>query len=109
MAPVRGASNAVQPMRSDTRATLLEAIARGRAWLDEIVCGQAPDAACIALRESRSKRYVQMMISLAFLAPDIVRAAFQGRLPRGIGVSQLIDLPSDWARQRTMLGLAPAP
>src|SRR5262245_57547709 len=32
-----------------------------------------------------------MTISLAFLAPDLVKAAVEGRLPRGIGVARLCD------------------
>src|SRR5436305_15295871 len=32
---------------------------------------------------------VNMTISLAFLAPNLVRAAVEGRLPRGIGVERL--------------------
>ena len=34
-----------------------------------------------------------MTISLAFLAPDLVNAAIDGRLPRGMGVTRLTDLP----------------
>ena len=32
-----------------------------------------------------------MTISLAFLAPGLVKAAVKGRLPRGIGVERLRD------------------
>ena len=46
-----------------------------------------------------------MTISLAFLAPDLVRAAIEGRLPHGMGVARLCDLPSEWSRQHHMLGL----
>ncbi|MGD1037362.1 MAG: hypothetical protein ABR878_09215 [Roseiarcus sp.] len=45
-------------------------------------------------------------MSLAFLAPDIVKAAVMGTLPRGFGVSRLIDLPINWAEQRKALGLS---
>jgi hypothetical protein len=48
-----------------------------------------------------------MTISLAFLAPDLVRAAIEGRLPRGIGIARLRDAPAEWSRQRAMLGLLP--
>jgi len=34
-----------------------------------------------------------MTISLAFLAPDLVNAAIDGRLPHGMGVTRLTDLP----------------
>ena len=47
------------------------------------------------------------MISLAFLAPDLVKAAIEGSLPRGMGVMRLCDLPIEWSRQRQMLGLNP--
>jgi hypothetical protein len=47
-----------------------------------------------------------MTLSLAFLAPDLVKAAIEGRLPRGIGISRLCDLPVEWALQRQTLGLA---
>ena len=46
-----------------------------------------------------------MTISLAFLAPDVVKAAIDGRLPHGMGVARLIELPAEWSRQREMLGL----
>jgi site-specific DNA recombinase len=42
----------------------------------------------------------------AFLAPDLVKAAIDGRLPHGMGVARLCDLPAEWSRQRQMLGLA---
>jgi site-specific DNA recombinase len=45
-----------------------------------------------------------MTISLAFLTPDLVKAAIDGRLPHGIGVARLTDLPSEWSRQHLMLG-----
>jgi hypothetical protein len=48
-----------------------------------------------------------MTISLAFLAPDLVKAAIDGRLPHGMGVALLCDLPVEWSRQRQMLGLSP--
>ena len=47
------------------------------------------DVQQIATRQKCSVRQVNMTISLAFLAPDLVRAAVEGRLPRGIGVERL--------------------
>ena len=48
-----------------------------------------------------------MTISLAFLAPHLVKAAIEGRLPHGMGVVRLCDLPAEWSRQNQMLGLIP--
>jgi hypothetical protein len=46
-----------------------------------------------------------MTLSVAFLAPDIVQAIVDGRLPRGIGLTTLSDLPIDWREQRQALGI----
>jgi site-specific DNA recombinase len=61
----------------------------------------------IAARQKCSVRQVNMTISLAFLAPDLVKAAVEGRLPRGIGVERLRDAPAEWSRQFETLGLNP--
>jgi site-specific DNA recombinase len=61
----------------------------------------------LCAREKCSARQVNMTISLAFLSPDIVKAAVEGGLPRGIGVERLRDLPTEWERQFEALGLNP--
>jgi site-specific DNA recombinase len=48
-----------------------------------------------------------MTISLAFLAPKLVRAAVEARLPRGINIARLRDPPAEWSRQFEALGLNP--
>jgi len=105
--PKTGATSDSRPIRFDTRATLLRALAQGRLWLNELLTGKVPDTETIAAREDRSKRSVQMTMSLAFVAPDIIEAAVAGRLPNGIGIMRLVDLPPNWAMQRRRLGLAP--
>ena len=95
-----------RPIRSETRATLIRAIATGRAWLAELVDGRATDVQQIAVREKCSVRQVNRIVSLAFLAPDLVQATVEGRLPRGIGVESLRSCPADWHQQRVALGLA---
>jgi hypothetical protein len=83
----------------------VRAIALGRRWLDEIATGQVEGAAEIAAREHCSLRRVTMTLSLAFLAPDLVKAAVEGTLPRGIGLTRLADPSLAWAKQRANLGL----
>jgi site-specific DNA recombinase len=93
------------PIRSETRATLVASIARGRRWLDELNADPFANVESIAKREGCSARKVNMTISLAFLAPDLVKAAIEGRLPRSMGVVRLCDMPAEWSRQHQMLGL----
>jgi len=38
-------------------------------------------------------------------APDLVKAAIEGALPRGIGVTRLFDAAAEWSIQHAMLGL----
>jgi site-specific DNA recombinase len=106
IAPSQGRGAASQPIRADYRARLVAAIARGRMWLSQIETGAASGVTEIALREDCSPRHVNMTISLAFLAPSLVKAAVEGRLPRGIGLARLIDAPAEWDQQHRMLGLA---
>ena len=95
----------VRPIKAERRVALIKSIARSRAWLDEIVSGTATVEQIAALHKC-SVRHVNMTISLAFLAPALVKAALEGRLPRGIGVASLRDAPAQWSRQFERLGLA---
>jgi site-specific DNA recombinase len=104
--PASASPHGRRPIRAETRATLVAAIARGRRWLDEVVAGSVTSVEQIATREKCSIRQVNMTISLAFLAPKLVQAAVEGRLPRGIGVTRLRDAPAEWSRQYAMLGLS---
>jgi apolipoprotein D and lipocalin family protein len=46
-----------------------------------------------------------MTLSLTFLSPDLIKAAVEGCLPRGIGLTPLIDLPNAWPDQWAALDL----
>jgi site-specific DNA recombinase len=105
--PHGSSRNEVRPERPERRLRLVSAIARGRRWLDEILLGSVTDAEQIASRVRCSVRHVNMTISLAFLAPKLVRAAIEGRLPRGIIIARLRDAPAEWSRQFESLGLNP--
>ena len=103
--PTSLGSSDVRPIRAEARTKLVSAIARARRWLDEIVTAQAAGIEAIAAREGLNERSARMILSLAFLAPDIVKAAVDGILPRGFGVSRLMDMPASWAKQRRVAGL----
>jgi site-specific DNA recombinase len=85
--------------------TLLKAIARGRAWFDEIVTGIAPSISEIAQRESVTMRYVSQHIDFAFLSPTIVETILEGRQPVQMTLQSVkqIDLPVDWGDQARAL------
>jgi site-specific DNA recombinase len=98
----------IRPTKIERRARLVTAIARGRRWVDEIVSGKVADIKQIAVRQKCSQRHVNMTISLAFLAPGLVKAAVGGRLRRGIGAERLRDAPAEWRLQFEALALPSA-
>jgi DNA invertase Pin-like site-specific DNA recombinase len=95
----------VRRIRSENRATLVASIARARRWLAELINDPTASPESIAKREQCSIRKINLTLSLAFLAPDLVKAAIDGTLPHGMGVARLADLPAEWSRQRRILGL----
>src|SRR5262249_2118210 len=95
-----------RPIRAETRAKLIAAIARARQWLDELIAGTMQNVEQLADREKCRIRQVNRTMTLAFLAPGLIQAAVDGRLPRGIGVARLRDLPTEWVSQYERLGLA---
>jgi site-specific DNA recombinase len=104
LVPESEAHQNIRPIRSENRALLVASIARGRRWLGELITDPTANTESIADREGCSVRRVNMTISLAFLAPGLVKAAIDGRLPHGMGVVRLSDMPAEWSRQRQMLG-----
>jgi len=97
----------IRPERAERRARLVTAIARGRRWLDQLSSGAVTDAQQLAKRERCTVRQVNLTLSLAFLAPQLVKAAVEGRLPRGINLERLRDPHAEWNRQFQELGLDP--
>jgi site-specific DNA recombinase len=71
------------------------------------VSGSVIDAEHLAKRERCTARQVNMTLSLAFLAPQLVKAVVEGRLPRGINIERLRDPRAEWSRQFEELGLDP--
>jgi hypothetical protein len=69
----------------------------------ERVSGSATSVEQIAVRQKCSVRQLNMTISLAFLVPDLVKAAVEGRLPRGIGVERLGWYP-EFAKRAVIAG-----
>jgi site-specific DNA recombinase len=105
---IQGANDAKtypRPMRANARAILIEALRDAHRWLDELLSDPRLTLEPIASREDKSERSIRMTMSLAFLAPVIVKAAVEGRLPRGFGLKRLVDLPMAWPDQWRGLGL----
>ena len=92
-------------MRVNAHRVLVTSLRQAHCWLDELISDPHLSVAELAARERKSERSIVMTVSLAFLAPDLVRAAVERRLPRGIGLTRLMGLPMAWADQWRALGL----
>ena len=90
-----------QPTTTDE--TLIRNIAKAHVWFERIKAGET--FAQIATTDRISKRRIQQMIDLAFLAPDIVRDVLNGKQPTGFTTEwcKTHTLPTDWSEQRALL------
>jgi site-specific DNA recombinase len=105
---IQGANDAktyARPMPANARAILIEALRNAHRWLDELLSNPRLTLESLASREDKTARSIRMTLSIAFLAPEIVKAAVEGRLPRGFGLKRLVDLPMAWPDQWRALGL----
>ena len=106
---VQAANNAnilARPMRANARA-IVHRSSPQRAPLAGRTCDRSPPHpgdARFARGQDRALDPDDPV--LAFLAPDMVKAAVEGRLPRGHGLKRLVDLPMAWPDQWRALGLA---
>jgi ParB-like chromosome segregation protein Spo0J len=88
-------------MRAEARARLLHAITKARRWVSQLITGDLTSTDQIAQRERCSERSVRMTLGLAFLSPEIVKAAIDGQLPRGLFLAKLAEGPTAWTKQRS--------
>src|ERR1700737_1068152 len=95
------------PQKHSSRCdpALIKAIARGRAWFEELVSGRARSLQELAKRDGISRRYIRRLIGLAFLSPELIEAILQGRQPVALTATRLteLDLPLDWSEQHKLL------
>jgi site-specific DNA recombinase len=96
---------APQKHRSTCDPALIKAIARGRAWFEELAIGRARSLQELARRDGITRRYIRRLVGLAFLSPELVEAILQGRQPVALTATRLteLDLPLDWTEQQKLL------
>jgi site-specific DNA recombinase len=65
-------------MSADERDALLTAIAKARAWIDDLVEGRAASFAEIARSEGKVERHIRFLAPLAFVSPTIISNIIAG-------------------------------
>jgi len=88
-------------VHSQHELQLIDTLAQAHQWLEQLLSGEVSSLRMIAAAVGKSERYVSKVIRVAFLAPDLVEAVLEGRLPARLTVAELTDdLPWDWNEQR---------
>ena len=98
-------SGALVPRKID--GTLVTLLARAHEWAGDLTSGRHPSIVSIARAEGVGSSYVNRVVHLAFLAPDIVQRIARGEHSPQLNAQRLIKavpLPMDWAEQRALLG-----
>jgi site-specific DNA recombinase len=88
------------PMNAMERDVLLTAIAKARAWIEDLTKGRVTSFADIAKREGKVERHIRLLAPLAFVCPSIVADIVDGVVPP-LGVTKFAKrLAYAWSEQR---------
>jgi hypothetical protein len=91
---------AMPPAKPRTDSTLIRALARAHRWKRMLEEGRCRSAAEIAEAEKITRSFVNRLLLLTLLAPDIVEAILEGRQSKGMQLAELTGTPSERKRQR---------
>ncbi|MGZ9273018.1 MAG: hypothetical protein ACXW6T_28175, partial [Candidatus Binatia bacterium] len=83
---------------------LIRALARAHRWKPLIKDGTYRSAAEIAGAEKVTRSFVNRLLRLTLLAPEIVEAILKGRQPKGMQLEELArSMPSSWEKQEELV------
>jgi hypothetical protein len=102
IAPDGGDAWALAKRRPDE--TLIRALARAHRWKRMLEEGRYRSTGELAEAEGVTRSFVNRLLRLTLLAPDIVEAILEGRHPKGMQLEELTDaISSEWDWQRKAL------
>ena len=88
------------PMTAMERDALLTAIAKARAWIEDLTEGRVTSFADIAKREDKVERHIRLLAPLAFVSPSLVADIVDGAAPVFPITSLAKQVDYCWSRQR---------
>jgi hypothetical protein len=92
--------------KSAPNQTLIKAVVRAHAWRRMLELEKGLSVRQLAARQSLSHRYINRLLPLAWLAPDVVEAIIDGTQLPEVSLDQLTAaFPIAWAEQRRLLAL----
>ena len=101
-------SDAWAPAKPRHDETLIRALARAHRWKRMLEEGTHGCVSEIAEAEKIDRSYVNRLLRLTLLAPDIQEAILDGRQPKGMQLQELTwAMPSEWEEQRELIAASP--
>ena len=95
------------PVATRADPALVKALARAFRYQRLLDEGRYASISEMAAAENIERGYLGTLLRLTLLAPDIVEAVLDGRMPRGLDLPQLLEpIPMGWAVQREALATA---
>ncbi len=89
--------------------TLIRALARAHRWKRMLEEGRYRSAGEIAEAEKITRSFVNRLLRLTLLAPDIQEAILDGRQPKGMQLEELTRAtPMAWEEQQGLIGICRA-
>ena len=99
-------SDAWAPAKPRPDETLIRALARAHRWKGMLEECRYRSAGELAEAEGVTRSFVNRLLRLTLLAPDIVEAILDGRQPKGMQLEDLTRvIPSTWAEQRESVAI----
>jgi hypothetical protein len=96
------------PAKPRPDETLIRALARAHRWKRMFEEGRFRSAGELADAEGVARSFINRVLRLTLLAPDIQEAILDGRQPKGVQLEELTGtIPSDWEEQRKTIYPSP--
>ena len=94
-------------LEASTDETLIRVLARAHRWKWLLEQSKYRSAGELAEAEGVTRSFVNRLLRLTLLAPDIVEPILNGHQAKGLQLAELTGrLPSTWAAQRQLLPTA---
>jgi site-specific DNA recombinase len=100
------APSAKPTLKPESRDGLLAAIAKARAWIEDIRLGHIASLGEIAQCKGQHELHIRLLAPLAFVSPRIIAVIVDGTAPANLTVTGLAKaLSYSWAEQEQSIGL----
>jgi site-specific DNA recombinase len=98
---------AVADQRRQPVPSLIKAISRASDWVRRMESGECKHQRALAKATGLEPRYINSILRVAFLAPEIVEAVIDGRHPPDLTLGSLTSvLPMSWQEQKKLIGFS---